>query len=655
MIKLEQNIPQEIIKKEWKKFINGEKATQIRPEILRAWKRCKKNGIDPMCITPKRITDPAEIRNRLEKNEKLLKVSGPAIKYLYSFTKGLNFFVSVSDTDGYLLLVYGDTEILEKHEPDGILYTNWSEKHLGNTPIGTCLVENRPVQVFGYEHYCKYPHHFYGAAIPIHNPQNEIIGAISISGITDNINFHTLGIIVMTAYGIEKQLKIMESMEQVEKEKELTGKIIASIQEGIMVIDKNNRIKSVNSALCHMLHIHEKEMLGKNIRNFFKEHILIDIIYERSNVTDYVTEISVNQSKFLCTVTFIEHNNSSDALLVINDMARMQSITKKASPDSPSITFDNIIGGSTAFSKSVELAKSVASTDSTVLLLGESGTGKDMFAQAIHNYSGRKNGPFIPINCGAIPKDLITSELFGYEEGAFTGAKKGGNIGQFEQANNGTIFLDEIGEMPMELQSTLLRVIEQKVISRVGGRNYIPVNVRIIAATNKDLLHECDEGRFRYDLYYRLNILSLNLIPLRDRKDDIYPLVKSFLNKLSIKYGKFISDLTDESWGLVMDYDWPGNVRELHNAVERAVALSKEAVITPELLPFAITNFKKTVIPTSTTHSSSLKEEKIRNEKSIISEALAQNYWNISQTAKELGISRMTLYRKIDAYGIKNK
>ena len=303
----------------------------------------------------------------------------------------------------------------------------------------------------------------------------------------------------------------------------------------------------------------------------------------------------------------------------------------------------------------MELAKSVASTDSTVLLLGESGTGKDMFAQAIHNYSGRKNGPFIPINCGAIPKDLITSELFGYEEGAFTGAKKGGNIGQFEQANNGTIFLDEIGEMPMELQSTLLRVIEQKVISRVGGRNYIPVNVRIIAATNKDLLHECDEGRFRYDLYYRLNILSLNLIPLRDRKDDIYPLVKSFLNKLSIKYGKFISDLTDESWGLVMDYDWPGNVRELHNAVERAVALSKEAVITPELLPFAITNPKKTVIPTSTTHSSSLKEEKNRNEKGIISEALAQNYWNISQTAKELGISRMTLYRKIDAYGIKNK
>ena len=655
MIELEQNITQATIKKEWKKFINGEKVSKIRPEILRAWKRCREKGVDPMCITPKRITDPNEIKKRLEKNKKLLSVSGPAIKYLYTFTKGLNFFVSVSDIDGYLLLVYGDTDILEEHEPDGILYTNWSEKYLGNTPIGTCLVENRPVQVFGYEHYCKYPHHFYGAAIPIHNPQNEIIGAISISGITDNINFHTLGIIVMTAYGIEKQLKIMESLEQIEKGKEMTNKIISSIQEGIMVIDKNNKIKSINNSLCRMLNIHEKEMIGKNISNFFKERILIDVICERSSITDFVTEISINQSKFLCTVTFIEDNGSSDALLVINDIARMRSIAKKAVPEAPYITFDNIIGASPAFSKSVETAKSIASTDSTVLLLGESGTGKDMFAQAMHNYSNRKNDPFVPINCGAIPKDLITSELFGYEEGAFTGAKKGGNIGQFERANNGTIFLDEIGEMPMELQTTLLRVIEQKVINRLGGLSYIPVNVRIIAATNKDLLKECEEGHFRYDLYYRLNILSLNLIPLRNRKDDIYPLVKSFLNKLNVKYGKLVTDLTDDAWSLVKNYDWPGNVRELHNAIERGVALSKGSLITPELLPSAITDIKDVPPSIPSVHSVSLKDEKNKNEKRLISEALARNYWNISQTARELGVSRMTLYRKMDAYGIKGK
>jgi len=230
-------------------------------------------------------------------------------------------------------------------------------------------------------------------------------------------------------------------------------------------------------------------------------------------------------------------------------------------------------------------SKAAAGSDSTILLLGESGTGKDVFAQAIHNASGRNRGPFVAINCGAIPRELIASELFGYTEGAFTGAKRGGSPGKFELADGGTLFLDEIGEMPAELQTTLLRVLEQKTVTRIGGTEVIPVNVRIIAATNKDLSKEVVRGTFRQDLYYRLNVVSIRLAPLRERKEDIIPLARHFIGHLSAKLGKEPLKLENKVTSLIQSYCWPGNVRELQNVVERALHLAKGNNFTEDLLP----------------------------------------------------------------------
>ena len=218
--------------------------------------------------------------------------------------------------------------------------------------------------------------------------------------------------------------------------------------------------------------------------------------------------------------------------------------------------------------KIIDYAKKIADSKSTVLITGESGTGKEVFAQAIHNYGIRKDEPFIAVNCGAIPRTLIESELFGYEDGAFTGAKKGGNVGKFEIADGGTIFLDEIGEMPIDMQIKLLRVIEEGVITRIGSSIEIPIDVRIIAATNKNLKDEVERGNFRKDLYYRLNVLPIYLPPLRERREDIPEFINYYMEKTSKKLNKQSVNISEEYMKYLIDYDWPGNVRELENVIE---------------------------------------------------------------------------------------
>jgi transcriptional regulator with PAS, ATPase and Fis domain len=280
------------------------------------------------------------------------------------------------------------------------------------------------------------------------------------------------------------------------------------------------------------------------------------------------------------------------------------------------------------------------------LLLGESGTGKDVFAQAIHNFSTRKNGPFISLNCGTIPKELVSSELFGYEEGAFTGTKKQGSKGKFELANSGTIFLDEIGEMPIEIQASLLRVIEQRIIYRLGGQEAIPVNIRIIAATNKDILAAAKAGRFRLDLYYRLNVLPIKLIPLREHKSDIPLLVDSFLAKLSREHNKPVKALSPDVMDILVNYDWPGNIRELKNAIERCIVLSSGENITTKFLQDEIVNFAQNKLaqaePTHYEHK----------EKDQLVALLEKYRWNVSKVAAEFGVARSTAYKKLKFYNL---
>ncbi|WP_443663149.1 sigma 54-interacting transcriptional regulator [Clostridium sp.] len=313
-------------------------------------------------------------------------------------------------------------------------------------------------------------------------------------------------------------------------------------------------------------------------------------------------------------------------------------------------TFNNIIGSSDKSQEVMGLAKRVAKVDSNVLITGESGTGKELFAHSIHNASKRSLKPFVKINCGAIPAELFESEMFGYEEGAFTGAKKSGRKGKFEYANGGTILLDEIGDMPMNMQVKLLRVIQEKELVKVGGNDAIKVDVRIIASTNKSLEQLINDGKFREDLYYRLDVMHLRLPALRERSEDIEELASKLMIKICKKYNVKAEGISREAIDFLKAYSWPGNIRQLENVIERAVNLLDDDIyIMPKHLPEKIIKSK---IKKYSLENNYLKDVVERIEKDIIIECLKDTIGNKKEAAKILGLSRAGLYKKLNRYNL---
>ena len=304
--------------------------------------------------------------------------------------------------------------------------------------------------------------------------------------------------------------------------------------------------------------------------------------------------------------------------------------------------YDEIIGKGDAMQGVFDLISRVARTDSTVLITGESGTGKELIAQAIHGNSNRCYMPFIAVSCGALPDSLLESELFGYEKGAFTGAENS-KKGRFEMANKGTLFLDEIGDISLKTQVDLLRVLQQRELMRLGSEEVIKVDVRILAATNRDLQKAIKENRFREDLYYRLNVISIHVPPLRERKEDIPLLVKAFIEKYCLELNKEVVKIAPSALQLLLGYDWPGNVRELENVIERALVIGSGKEIVQEDLPFSRKEIEPYEFPKSLKMMEKLHIERILDESD----------WNISLAARELGIDRQTLYNKIEKYQIR--
>jgi len=318
--------------------------------------------------------------------------------------------------------------------------------------------------------------------------------------------------------------------------------------------------------------------------------------------------------------------------------------------------FEDIIGESEVLAKTKSMAKFVADGVSSILIYGETGTGKELFAQSVHNASERRSQPFVALNCGALPASLIESNLFGYEEGAFTGAKKGGRIGAFEQANGGTIFLDEISEMEVSMQTKLLRVLQEREVVRVGGGKAKKINVRVIASTNKELNDLIADGKFRQDLFYRLNVVQIKIPSLRERFGDIDLLARYFIQKYALSFGKPVEDIAVGTLKILQNYPWPGNVRELQNCIESALNMVREeSMLLPEHLPLYLRqgqrNLKESLIAEIENEELNLKETLSGVEKFIIQKALEMAKFKKVKAARMLGISTATLWRKLTEYG----
>jgi transcriptional regulator with PAS, ATPase and Fis domain len=427
--------------------------------------------------------------------------------------------------------------------------------------------------------------------------------------------------------------------------------VIGSIPEAIIAIDTQDRITLINDNARSLFRLSKKNVLGEPVAKCcgLENHRFLELIACNEPVTHAEVRIMIrgnaNDFTLTCNPILSPRGERIGKIVIMNEINRLKGLVTKMMGAKAKLTFDDIQGRNGQFLRTVEQARMAAHSRSNVLLLGKSGTGKDLFAQAIHNEGPRRNGPYVAINCGAIPRDLITSELFGYSEGAFTGSRRGGSRGKFELADGGTIFLDEIAETPLELQTALLRVIEEKTVTRIGGTRVRPVDVRIIAATNKNLLDEVHKGSFREDLYYRLNVFAIHMIPLRERLDDIPLLVDVFVGKYGKAMGKLV-DLVDERvLSLMMLYDWPGNVRELQNVIERMMNVVVGRTITADLLPPEIAH------PGSSFMANIPPAPVIDNERDLIARMLSLKVRK-NRIAQTLGMSRSSLYRKITSYGL---
>ena len=426
--------------------------------------------------------------------------------------------------------------------------------------------------------------------------------------------------------------------------------VVNAFQDGIISVDADGQIIHYNRPAEIILKEDLSRYTGEDIRRVIKCPIFNKALETPINIEHQRISLTVNDrtlSLVAAVKTILVDNNIEGFVAFLEEAANSKKKLESVFMSNTRYSFDDIIGQSPEMRKCVDLAKRISASNSSVLILGESGTGKELFARAIHNASNRAQGNFIAINCGAIPDTLLESELFGYEGGSFTGAKKEGNPGKFEMANGGTIFLDEIGDMPLNLQAKLLRVLQDREVVRIGDSRPIPIDVRIIAATNKDLEDLIDEGLFRRDLYYRINVIPIKIPPFRERREDMELMSEYLLRKHATLLGKNIESIDSDTMDILKRHNWPGNVRELENVIEYAVNMEtgKTLAASSEELP-----------PAQEESESSLKDSASLSERNKIINALSMfedNTKGKKECAKYLKISLSTLYRKLKEYNIK--
>jgi PAS domain S-box-containing protein/TyrR family helix-turn-helix protein len=434
--------------------------------------------------------------------------------------------------------------------------------------------------------------------------------------------------------------------------------VLDNIRDGVISVDTEGKITTINRVAKRVLGCEHEEVVGKDVKELNLPDFAILDCLRGEKYTNVKKDLITERGRFQYFATGRPITDSADRIVgaveIGKDMREIQRLAQSISqPTAP--TFSDFIGKSPALMEAISFAKKIARTDAVVAIRGESGTGKEVFARAIHAESERK-GPFIPVNCGALPETLLESELFGYVSGAFTGARREGKAGLFEIARSGSIFLDEIGEMPLTIQVKILRVIQEKSVRRIGGDQEIPINARIIVATNKNLEELVRETKFRTDLYYRINVLPMHILPLRDRPEDIPLLAEYFLFQLDSRLGKDKQSLSKEASDKLRGHRWPGNVRELKNVIERAAILCDTEEIGSEWILFGFEVGKgvkkeEGCGDLQEPGGHSLRARLDAYEKRIIVETLGTSK-SIRQSAKKLGVSHTALLNRIRKYQI---
>jgi sigma-54 dependent transcriptional regulator, acetoin dehydrogenase operon transcriptional activator AcoR len=632
------------LKKSWANYFkNGVVLNEVRPVILSSWKRSQKYGVNPN-VNQAPICSPKVLIQKQEGNKDILALIRPFMDDLFDIVKGTDSIIAFCDKDGVVLDLCGDSEIaINAAYVNFTVGANMSEQWIGTNSIGLALVQGKAVQVIGGEHYSTIWHTSHCSSAPIKDPfTNEIIGVITLIGYVRSANPHSLGLVKTAADTIVKLIEQKGIQKETYLMNNYFNAAVDSISDGIIIVNRLGEITRLNKVASHMLKVPITDTFKRKLSDVEQLQQLSENLKENISGNDVVLQDTLtlpHDEKY--TILFTSRKIIVEGDHLGNIIILKKKKNKEVIKNTAKYTFSSLIGEDNGFKRAIKLASKAATTDKGILIIGESGTGKELFAQAIHNESMRRNGPFIAINSAAIPKDLIASELFGYVEGAFTNAVKGGKKGKFEEANGGTIFLDEIGDMPLELQAHLLRVLEEREITPVGSNFSRPIDIRVIAATNKDLFSLVKEKKFRLDLYYRLNVISINIPSLQKRKQDIELLAKHFLPQKTLSV-----DVLKRFY----EYEWPGNLREMKNVMEQIEIFCDDSFVTEEYLPdYLMMQLEDKNTPES------LYQSVANDTKRDTLIMTLKNSKSAAAAAKKLGVSSSTLYRWASDYQINIK
>jgi transcriptional regulator of acetoin/glycerol metabolism len=650
---------QKDIDQAWDNFLcsGGEsKNLPVRDLIASSWERCLSQGVNPEQTVAPLLATEGTLHILRQNNTDLMKSARPVLAQARVFLRDLETILVLTDYNGVNLDVVGDPNCIENAISIGVVPGNgFKETISGSNAIGTAMATGLPTQVHGKEHFIQGFKSWTCTAGIITDPyDDQLLGVIDVSGLSNTFDKFHVPLVVSWANQIQLSLA-KNASEEWNTIREISKCDFNNSHRnaGKLLFDKQGRLinhtQNVRSILDAMGIEYDPASKSRlSLEKFGGDSIVyphdegvwladdwVEPIKNKNEVIGFKIQLSTNK-RYTSTTNSILNNAANESHASIDP-------------------FVKISGNCSSIKTSIDKARKAASTPLPVLILGDTGVGKEMFARAIHDASNFCNGPFIDLNCGAFTKDILSSELFGHVEGAFTGAKRGGMMGKIEAANGGTLFLDEIGEMPLEIQPVFLRVLQERTIHRVGAITPIPVNFRLIAATNCYLKKEVAEGRFRKDLFFRLSTVVIALDPLSRRKDDIEEIANLVLNEIRDSQEITPKRISASVITLLINREWPGNIRELVNVIECMCYMSSNETLIIEDLPAGYQPGESLMNSGSEEHQSCDTRSNLDiAEQQAISNAIKEFGGNMTQTAKNLGIAKGTLYRKMKKYNLDN-
>jgi transcriptional regulator of acetoin/glycerol metabolism len=638
----------------WEAFMSGGATDldKVRPVIRESWQRAQRFGVNPYLREIPLVLSAEELES-LQERADLAHVAGPVFETVVQAWRNDQFVIGVSDRYGRILRVSGHPQVLQRaKEINAVPGGGMSEELVGTAVVNVVLAQDHPDYVLWSENYVQSFHPWASLGAPVHHPlTGETIGVLAVSGYERVYERADAVFITQLAAHLQTLLHREELIRKVALLDEYHRVVLQYPHDAILAIDARGRVCGASSSLAHMIDA-PRQMLDQSLLRASNLQVEgFRPVVEQEDVRPYDVRVTIPGKAWDLKVDAIPIDGERQpvgTLLILPcpSSFRSNGPTVRKGPRSAWTAlsvFSDLVGHSPSMKQSLTLARRAAMQDFPVLLLGESGTGKDLFAQAIHNASPCGHGPFVPVNCGAANDEVLAAELFGYVEGAFTGAVKGGRVGKLELAHGGTLFLDEVEAMSPKMQVSLLRVLEEGRLTRMSAEQPTPLKVRVIAASNENLKEAVAQKRFRLDLYHRLSVFPLTLPPLRERLEDLPELVVHFLRQLGFSELR----LSPEALPLLRRHSWPGNVRELRNVLLRAAHAATGPYLTPAELPDEIVTVGETK-EQATSASGALRE----SELALIRQALTEANGNLAQAAARLGIHRVTLYRKVKRYGI---